>query len=51
LTQKVTVAAGKTVNVDFSYTGNEKPSKTRLQELTLPLDDPSGVEIRLVSAK
>ena len=51
LTQMVTVAAGKAAAVDFSYTGNEKPSKARLQDLTLPLDDPSGLEIRFVSAK
>jgi hypothetical protein len=51
LTQTVTVAAGKTAVVDFSYTGNEKPSKARLQDVTIPLDASSGVEIRLVSAK
>jgi hypothetical protein len=51
LTQMVTVAAGKTTTADFSYTGNEKPSKARLQDVPIPLDGPAGVEIRLVAAK
>jgi len=38
LTQTVTVAAGKTATIDFSYTGKEKPAKARLQDLTVPLD-------------
>lgn len=51
LTQMVTVAAGKTAVVDFSYTGKEKPSNARLQDVTLPLDAASGIAIQLVSAK
>jgi hypothetical protein len=39
LTQTVEVKAGDTVNVEFSYTGNEHPSATELgpiRELTIP---------------
>jgi hypothetical protein len=35
-TKPVTVKAGGVVTVDFTYTGNEKPSAS-LRELTVPL--------------
>ena len=36
LTQMVTVAAGQKVTADFAYTGQEKPSRTRVQEVAVP---------------
>jgi plastocyanin len=48
LTQMVTVAAGKTADVTFSYTGKEKPASARVQDLIVP----SGLsEIRLLAAR
>jgi len=38
LTQTVNVAAGQTANVEFAYTGKEKPSTSRIQDLTLPFE-------------
>jgi len=37
LTQMVTVAAGQKVTVDFAYTGQEKPSRARVQDVLVPL--------------
>jgi plastocyanin len=36
LTQTVRVAAGAVANVDFTYTGNEKPPTAGVEDLTLP---------------
>jgi plastocyanin len=48
LTQMVTVAAGKTAIVTFSYTGKEKPASARVQDLIVP----SGLsEVRLLAAR
>jgi plastocyanin len=48
LTQTVSVTAGGTANVDFSYTGKEKPSKARIQELVVPSAEAS-LDLRLVA--
>jgi len=49
LTKTVNVTAGGTATVDFAYTGQEKPSKARVQELTIPHSD--GLELRLVAGE
>jgi len=36
LTQMVTVAAGQKATVDLAYTGQEKPSRARLQDVVVP---------------
>jgi plastocyanin len=36
LTQMVTVVAGQKVTADFAYTGQEKPSRARLQDVVVP---------------
>jgi len=36
LTQMVTVAAGQKATADFAYTGQEKPSRARLQDVVVP---------------
>ena len=38
LTQTVTVTAGKKSDVEINYTGTEKPTGARLQDLTIPGD-------------
>jgi plastocyanin len=38
LTQMVTVAAGQKATADFAYTGQEKASRARIQEVTVPGD-------------
>lgn len=48
LTQTVTVAAGKTATVTFSYSGKEKPSQARLQELTIP---GASADLRLLATE
>jgi plastocyanin len=50
LTQTVSVTAGGTANVDFSYTGKEKPSKARVQDLVVPSVEAS-LELRLVAGE
>ena len=45
LTQTVNVAAGQTANVQFAYTGKEKPSTARIQEVTVPLA--AALDLRL----
>jgi plastocyanin len=46
LTQTVNVAAGGSANADFSYTGKEKPSKARVQDVAIPLGN-AVAEMRL----
>jgi len=46
LTQTVNVAAGQTANVEFAYTGKEKPSTSRIQDVTIPYEQ-ARLEIRL----
>src|SRR5262245_47192041 len=46
LTKTVNVAAGATANVDFAYTGKEKPSTARVQDVTITLAEAS-IELRL----
>jgi hypothetical protein len=38
VTKTITVKAGAVTNVDFAYTGNEKPSSSSIRTLTLPAD-------------
>jgi plastocyanin len=50
LMKTVNVTAGGTATVDFAYTGQEKPSKARVQDLTIPSVDAS-LELRLVGGE
>jgi len=50
LTKTVNVSAGGTATVDFAYTGQEKPSKARVQDLILPSVEAS-LELRLVAGE
>jgi plastocyanin len=50
LTKTVSVTAGGTATVDFAYTGKEKPSTGRIQDLTIPSADAS-LELRLVAGE
>jgi plastocyanin len=38
VSKTITVKAGAVTNVDFAYTGNEKPSSSSMRTLTLPAD-------------
>ena len=49
LTQPVTVTAGKPTNVEFAYTGKEKPSTARVQEETIPFAE-ARLDLRLADA-
>jgi hypothetical protein len=51
LTQTVRVGAGAVANVDFTYTGNEKPPAAEIEDLTVPagvltvrLSAPGGIQ-------
>ena len=49
LTKTVNVTAGGTATVDFAYTGKEKPSTARVQELTIPFAE-ARLDLRLAGA-
>ena len=50
LTKTVNVTAGGTATIDFAYTGKEKPSTARVQDLAMPFAD-SSLDLRLLAGE